>query len=443
LGKKSKSGAVMKTRLAIEGGPRVRQRPWPRWPKVTKLNEELLLDAFHSGRWTVSGSFMGQAPYERRFAAAFAQYHGVPYCVPTCHGSSALVVALEALGAGPKKEVLVPGLTWVACASAVAGVGAVPILVDIDEKTLCMSLEAAEAAITGDTAAIMVVHLFGSAADVDGFAALSRRHGVPLLEDCSQCHGARWRGQRLGSFGAVAAFSFQQTKLLTSGEGGATITSDPELHDRMQQLRADGRRYVAQPRLGHLDLEEIGAVQGRNYCLSEFHAALLLEGLQRLDAENEIRRANVRYLCEMLAKMEGFVPQGHPDSLDEVAYYHFCLRISPEVSTTFDAEWVARALAAELDLHAIDAVDRPLNANPLYDPLRSPRTPNDQRELLNPARFQLPVAAQARRTCLTIPHNAFLGDRSDMEDIAQALEKIRRHIVERSKTSPASKDGAH
>jgi dTDP-4-amino-4,6-dideoxygalactose transaminase len=373
----------------------------------------------------VSGAYTGREPYERQFAEAFARFHGVPYCVPTCHGSSALTVALEALDVGPGSEVLVTGLTWVACASAVTGVGAAPVLVDVDRDTLCMSLSAAEAAITDHTTAIMVVHLFGSAVDIDGFVALSRRTGIPLIEDGSQCHGARWRGRRLGSFGTAAAFSFQQTKLLTSGEGGAVLTGHPVLYDRMQQLRADGRRYVRQPRIGYLDLEEIGDVQGRNYCLSEFHSALLLEGLERLDAENARRRENVATLTRLLASVPGVSRQGQPAGLDEPAYYHLCLRVDPAEFPGFDIDWFAPALAAELGLGAIDAVDRPMNANPLYNPLRSPRTPPDQREQLDPARFHLPVAEEARRTCLTIPHQPLLGDASDMQDIVAAFEKLR------------------
>lgn len=419
----------MNSILALHGGTPVRSRPWPAWPRVTEQTQAMLVDALHSGRWTVSGAYTGREPYERRFAAAYARFHDVPYCVPTCHGSSALVVALEALGVGPGTEVLVPGLTWVACASAVTGVGAVPVLVDIDEETLCMSVEAAEAAITERTAAIMIVHLFGSAADLDGFTALSARRGIPLLEDGSQAHGARWRGRRVGSFGAVGAFSFQQTKLLTSGEGGAAITADPSLFDRMSQLRADGRRFLAQPRIGQLDLEEIGAIQGRNYCLTEFHAALLLDGLSRLDAENDLRRTNVRLLEERLSRSEGVRVQGAPAHLDSRSFYHLCLRIDPPAFGGAGVDDVARAVAAELDLGAVEPVDQPLNGNILYNPLRSPRTPPSQRVSLDPARFELPAAARARRTCFTIPHRALLGDASDMEDIAAALEKVRRHFA--------------
>ena len=379
-----------------------------------------------SGRWTVSGAYTGDEPYERRFAEAFANFHGVGHCVPTCHGSSALVIALEALGIGPGDEVLVPGLTWVACASAVAGVGAVPVLVDIDPGTLCISADAAEAALTERTAAIMLVHLFCSAADLDRFGALSRSHGIPLLEDCSQAHGAIWRGRRVGSYGTVAAFSFQQTKLLTSGEGGATLTDDTQLAERMEELRADGRRYVAQPRIGQLDLKEVGAVQGRNYCLSEMHAALLVEGLDRLDEENAVRRANATLLRAHLGDIDAIEIIEQPPQLEEPAYYHLCLRFEPERFGVASVDPIAEALTAELGVH-VEPVDRPLNANLLYDPRRSSRSEPSDHAGLDPTQFDLPAASEVRRTCLTMPHRVLLGDARDIESIAHAVEKVQAH----------------
>lgn len=419
------------TELAIDGGRPVRDRPWPPWPRATPRGEELLLAAFRSGRWTVSGPFTGEVPYERRFSELFARYHDVAHCVPTCHGSSALTIALEALGVGHGAEVLVPGLTWVACASAVAGIGAIPVLVDVDRDTLCMSVDAAEAAITERTAAVMVVHLFCSAADLDGFEALCARHGLPMVEDCSQAHGAVWRGRRVGSVGAVGAFSFQQTKLLTCGEGGAVVTRDAQLADRMQQLRADGRRYTATPRIGHLDLEEVGAVQGRNFCLSELHAALLVEGLERLDRENDGRRANARRLERLLDDGCGVRIVARPAGLEAEVYYHLCLRVDGDAFGAASIDWIAAAVGAELGLPA-EPVDRPLNDNPLYRPLRSPRTPRELRDRLDPARFALPNAEQARRTCMTLPHRALLGDERDMADVVAALSKVRAAALARA-----------
>lgn len=416
---------ALAVQLAVDGGTPVRAGSWPSWPVVTPRTEALYLEALRSGRWTVSGAYTGRPSFEQRFATAFADFHGVAHCVPTCHGSSALTIALEALGVGAGTEVLVPGLTWVACASAVSSLGAVPIIVDIDPKTFCMSAEAARAAITPRTKAIMLVHLFSAIADIDAFTALSRDSGVPLLEDCSQAHGATWRGRRVGSFGKVAAFSFQQTKLLTSGEGGAVLTDDVELAELMQQLRADGRRFLATPRIGELDLEEVGAIQGRNFCMTEFQAAILLDGLERLDQENDCRRQNATRLSVELEKIGGIALQETPTGCDGRTFYHLCLVIDPAQWFGWSVDEVSRAVAEELALGAIEPVDTPLSDNILYNPLRSPRIAPELRSLYDPGRFELPVAWQARKTAFTLPHRALLGSADDMLCIAEALRKVK------------------
>jgi dTDP-4-amino-4,6-dideoxygalactose transaminase len=176
--------SVPSQRLAIVGGRPIRSRAWPMWPRSDKSTEKLVLDVLHSNRWTISGYYTGHKPYERKFAEAFAHYNKTKYCVPTSSGSAALAIALQAIGVGYGDEVLVPGLTWVACASAVVALGAVPVFVDIDPLTLCMSPVAAAQSITPRTKAIMLVHLYCGVADIDAFLALARRAG--LLHDAAQ-----------------------------------------------------------------------------------------------------------------------------------------------------------------------------------------------------------------------------------------------------------------
>ena len=414
-------------RLAVEGGAAVRRAPWPAWPRVTEASEAMLLAALRSGRWAISGVYTGEKPYERRFAEAYARFHGVPYCVPTCNGSSALVIALSALDVGPGDEVLVPGLTWSGCAAAVLRVGATPILVDVEQETLCMSPAAAEAAITDRTAALMLVHLYQSVADVDGLLDVCERFAIPLVEDCAQAHGARLRGRRVGTFGKVAAFSFQQSKLLTSGEGGAVVTSDARLYDRLQQLRADGRRWVPEePVIGAVDLEEVGDVQGQNFCMSELHAALLLEGLGRLDEENARRAARFRSLAERLRDVEG-VGVLQASSGTEPAFYQLVLRFDPETFGVDDVGPLVDPLSAELGT-GVYRTYRPLSCNPLYVPGRSPGSSSERAATLDPSRFHLPQAEKAWRTCLTLPHVTLLADEAAMDDIVEAVEKVRRLI---------------
>jgi len=411
--------------LAALGGEPVRRDTWPAWPRSDRSTEETVTKVLRSERWTISGPCTHDLPFERRFAEAFADFHGVPYCVPTVNGSSALVIALEALGIGPGQEVLVPGLTWVACASAVTRIGAVPVLVDVDPQTLCISAEAAKRAITPSTSAIMLVHLYCMLADIDQFLELSTSAGIPLIEDCSHAHGATWRGCKVGTFGTIGVFSMQQTKVLTSGEGGATITSDPELYDRLQQLRADGRRYSAERIPGAPELALVGDVQGHNYCLSELHAAVLLNRLPFLEHENETRRKNATLLTRRLRPLEGIQPLHETSSEIRPALYRYCIRFDLSSLGGASIENVAAALSAELGI-SVSTIYDPLNQNRLFHPGRSTRNSGseDRRRSHDPACFTLPVATAARREVITIPHNALLGGLAEIEDIGNAVEKV-------------------
>lgn len=418
--------------LALFGEAPVRERDFPVWPRADKQTEQNLLKVLYSGRWAISGPYAGTLSFECQFSEEFAAFHNIKYCIPTANGSSALTIALEALDVRFGDEVLVPGLTWVACASSVTGIGAIPILVDVEPDTLCMSVEDARTAISPRTRAILLVHQFCSIADLAGFTQLSKELGIPLIEDCSQAHGAQWHRKRVGTFGDIGAFSTQHTKVLTSGEGGAAITDSSKLYDRMQQLRADGRRYVASPPArGTMELEEIGSIQGRNYCLSEFHAAILVDRLKHLDRENEIREHNARYLNQLLVDVGGIEPLQRRPGADHLTYWRYCVRLQRDRFEQCDIDILARALTAELSVVVLP-IDTPLDRHILYNPLNSPRTTTDNtiRKQRDPCRFQLPRAEEARANCLTLPHWTLLGSKEDLESIARAFSKVKLHAHE-------------
>lgn len=414
-------------RLAILGGSPVRTRPWPKWPRADEGTERALLGVLHSGRWALSGAYVGKTCQERRFAAAFAEYHEVPYCTPTTSGTASLTLALLALGVGPGDEVLVPGLTWVACASAALAIGAVPILVDVDYDNLAMSPIAAREAITDRTRAIIIVHPFCTLAALDAFVELSRATGVPLIEDCSQAHGAAWRGQRVGTFGDVGCFSMQQSKVLTSGEGGACITKSIVLFERMEQLRSDGRMFSQRcPRTGRLELAEVGGVQGRNLCMSEFQAALLLDRLAHLDAENAHRAARAATLGALMDGMPGVTMLSTFPEVTARTYYNLVLRIDLDHFAGHTIDIIALALAEELNT-GIYPVYNPMNRHPLYQPLKAPRggLSDQEWQRRDSARFATPTAERVRGSCLTLTHPVLLDDDASMKDIAGAVEKVQ------------------
>lgn len=415
-------------KLALLGGAPVRAFRWPKWPRADAGSQRQLLDVLHSTKWTLSGRSDRSHSYERRFGEAFAHFIGQRFAVPCSSGTSALTISLQAVGVGFGDEVIVPGMTWVACASAVCNLGAVPVLVDVDADSLCVGVAAVAAAITNRTRAVIAVHLYSARADVPGLRALCDRYGIALIEDASQSHGALVQGRRSGAYGHVGAFSLQQTKLLTSGEGGVAVTDDEALFRAMQEYRADGRQYWDEPDpWSFKELTPIGTVMGRNLCLSEFHAALVHARLPRLDEENAYRRANADKLRESLSRVEGIRwRQSDAFEAEGATFYKMPLTIDMAAFPGLQIRHVARALSAELNL-AIEPLDAPLNNNTLYKPHLSPQTAclPIARHLYDPRRFSLPNATAAHDCCVALPHWCLLGTDADLALIAEAFQKVR------------------
>jgi L-glutamine:2-deoxy-scyllo-inosose/3-amino-2,3-dideoxy-scyllo-inosose aminotransferase len=418
--------------LAIDGGAPVRpaDRPWSAWPRYTDAARREVDAVLASGRWAISGPWTGEPCRERRFAEQFAAFHGVKHCVPTANGSAALLIALEALDIGPGDEVIVPGLTWVANASAVLRANAVPVLIDIDPETLCLSVEATRRALSPRTRAICLVHLYSSMADMDGLRTVAAEAGVPLVEDCAQAHGAAWRGTRAGALGTVGVFSMQQTKVLTGGEGGAVITDRADLARRLEQLRADGRVFCrTPPRIGELELVEVGEVTGANLAMSEVQAALLLDGLTRLESENSVRARNADRLDAALAELPGLAPVRSLPGQTRRSYYHYVVRVDCRRFGWGDVDPLARMLSAELHFPA-ERIYRPLNDHPLYRPAtrRGTDLSATYRAAVDPARFHLPECERAHDEVISFHHRLLLGDDRDVDDVIGAFRKVWDHL---------------
>jgi dTDP-4-amino-4,6-dideoxygalactose transaminase len=189
----------------------------------------------------LNGQYIGGSPVDT-FERAWASYCGASHAVGVANGTDALELTLLALGVGAGDEVIVPANTFIATAAAVVRAGAVPVFVDVDADTLLITPEILEAAITPRTRSVMVVHLYGNVPDMDGLCAVAERAGIWLIEDAAQAHGAEWRGRRAGSFGIASCFSFYPGKNLGAfGDGGAVVTSVPELADRVRALANHGR----------------------------------------------------------------------------------------------------------------------------------------------------------------------------------------------------------
>lgn len=329
------------------------------------------------------------------------------------NGTVSLEIALKALGVGHGDEVIVPALTWLADASAVLDVGAVPIIVDIDPENWCIDPTAIEAAITPRTRAVIAVHLYGSLADLDALLAISRRRRLPLIEDCAHTHGSRWHDRQAGSIGDVGSFSFQQSKSLTAGEGGFLSTGSYDLASRIFSLKNCGRPWKQKPTGKPL--------LGSNHRLTEFQAAILLAQLERLDQQISTREQNARYLDEVLGSIPGIVPQRRPDGVTRQSFYRYAFRVQREHFGGVHRDVFLEALRAE-----------GIPAEPPYLPIvKQPAFAPEAKWYpqiaggVSIGNRPCPAAASASDEVVAIPHEVLLGSHEDMEDIVAAIVKIQ------------------
>jgi perosamine synthetase len=240
-------------------------------------------------------------PWTRRFEAAMADHHGTAHAVAMANGTVALAAMLLAAGIGPGDEVIVPSLTFIATATSVLHVGATPVFADIEPTTLTLCPDDTERRITPRTRAIMPVHYGGQMAQMDRFRELADAHGLVLLEDAAQAHGATFGGRPSGSWGDAGMFSFTPVKMITTGEGAVVTTNDEALARQMRLLRNHGmaKQYHHE-------------IVGWNWRLTEMQAAIGVRQLDRLEGLLAIKQANARALAAFLDEIEGVSPPATP-----------------------------------------------------------------------------------------------------------------------------------
>ena len=431
--------------LAIAGGNVVRSvdKHWPQWPVSSEQDAALVADITRSNRWSYDG------PHEWRFAEAFTKYQNANFGLCCSNGTVGLQLALEALGIGAYDEVIVPGMTWQATAAAVCDVNAVPVLVDVESDTWNISLDAVEAAITERTRAITVVHLYGCMTDLDRLQPICRKHNLYLIDDSAHQHGSFWNGQGVGSFGDISSWSFQESKVIASGEGGFNMCKTEALFYRLYSLRNCGRPYEADPPVFGLDKPALDSttMQSGNYRLTEWQAALLLGGLERLDVQVKLRDENATYLGHRLAEIPGIMPMRRRGEITQQSYFNFAFRLDAEALGVENRAF-SDALNAELSSEELfEPPYAPLNRCPLYKPLTKARhhLSKDYFNAIDPARFALPVCEDAYdRSGVVAHHRILMGKQSDMDDIADAVKKLVDNIdaVRELKSTPGWRNKA-
>ncbi len=280
--------------LAVVGGSKTVTLPAPRWPVSGSREVRWMTEVVRSGKWSWVG------PHERAFCEEFAGFIGARYAIGLANGTVTLQCALQAVGVEPGDEVIVPGMTWCATAQAAMDIGADVVFVDIDPETLMIDPASIEKAITRRTKAIIPVHLYGCMCDMDAIMRIARKHKLKVVEDVAHQHGSRWRGQGAGAIGHAGSFSFQQSKVLTCGEGGAVTTNSAAIYKTVFALKQVGWA-PRDPRRSLYDSLVPAKRYGHNYRLTEMQAVLLRGGLTRLETQTARREVTCPHRrCQVL-----------------------------------------------------------------------------------------------------------------------------------------------
>jgi len=406
-------------RPALLGGTPVRTERFPSWPRSMPEDEKDWLEVLRTGRW-----WRQEGHFVRDFERAWAERLGARHCIATANGTSALMASLHALDVGPKDEVLVGPFTFIATINAILSQYALPVFVDTDPESMMIDAGKIEAAITPRTRCIMPVHLGGNMADMDRILEISRKHNLPVIEDACQAHLSEWRGRKASTLGHLGCFSFHKLKNLPGGEAGAVMTNDETLYRRAYGYHS---HYRTPPNEGPAD--RAASRNGINLRMAEFQAAIMLQHLKRLEEQARRREQNAAYLGELLRQAPGVTPAKMYSGCTRNAYHIYMMR--------YDAEAFAGLPRARF-LQAVRAEGIPLG--PGYGPLnrdpflentlnsRTYRAVYTEQEIARwRERNHCPANDRLTQECVWFGQTVLLADKRDMEDIATAIGKVRRH----------------
>lgn len=402
--------------LALTGGsPAVTLKSYP-WPITGEQEVQWMEEVVRSGKW----SWMG--PHETAFTEDFRQFIGAGYAMCVANGTVSIQCALQAVGVQPGDEVIVPGLTWVATAQAAIDVGAQVVLVDIDPETLVIDPAAVEAAITPRTRAIIPVQLYGCMCDMDALGELARKHDLKIVEDVAHQHGSRWRDVGAGALGDAGSFSFQQSKVLPSGEGGAITCREEEVYNIAFALKQVG--WTPPPM-------EPARRYGHNYRITEMQCVLLRGGLSRLEEQTLRRDENAQRFAAGLRELGGpLQPARRDPRVTRQAYYAMALKFEADKAEGLTRAQYAAALAAEGC--PLTETYEPVYRNPLLN-LYDQTSPIPYRGDVpqNYDELRLPGCEQAKNeTALLLFHTHLLSEPEYMAQLLGAVEKVNGNLAE-------------
>ncbi len=403
------------TKLAVKGGKPLRAKPWPNWPIWDRAAEERILAILRSGNW-----YRGQGQTVTEFEGKYAKLLGAKRCTCTVNGTNALLTAMHALDVGVGDEVIVSPYTFIATYNVVLNSAALPVFADTDPETFQINPDKIEERITERTRAIMPVHILGIPADMDRIMAIARKHNLVVIEDACQAWLAQYRGKCCGTIGDLGCFSFQNSKHLPCGEGGAVVGNDEALMDRIHSFHNCGRPY------GSVKGATGYPIIGTNRRMTEYQAAILLNQMQRLEADTERRWANGQYLTSQIKDIPGIIPCKLYEGTTRAVFHLYPFRYKKEHFNNAPRAKFMAALSAEGvpcsggygPQYRDELIEAALTSKNFARSFPKARLDQYRKELNYPGNDQLCEEA------VWIGQNMLLTEKSDMDDIANAIRKI-------------------
>jgi len=407
-------------KLAVNGGTPVRNSEFPAWPIYDNRERELLLEVLESRKWGRIG-----ANKNEEFEKLLAEFQHTKYATTVCNGTIALRIALFAAGIGPGDEVIVPSYTFVATATSVIEANAVPVMADIELDTFNIDADSIESLITERTKAIIPVHFGGAPVNMDKILQIAKKYKLVVIEDAAQAQGSEWNGRRVGSIGDMGTFSFQLSKNMTAGEGGAIVTNNEKFSETIKRFHNCGRK-PGYPWYLHFEISG-------NYRLSEFQAAILLAQLEREEENINKRTESSKYLNQLLETVKGVDAVVYPDNIKS-SYYLYILKYDKKEFDGLPKEKFVEAMNSE-GIPILAGYPFPLYKQPIFKDKKfwksgCPIVCDYYAKEVNYEQVYHPGAEKACDIGLWLPNNVMHGEKNDIDDIMTAINKIKQNVRE-------------
>jgi perosamine synthetase len=409
------SGSKKASKAAILGGKPVRTKPFPAWPVWDESAEESILSVLRSGNW-----FRGQGTKVTEFEKKYAELIGAKRCLATASGTTALMVALHVLGVDAGDEVIVSPYTFIATYNVVFLTKALPVFADTDPETFQINPDKIEERINENTKAILPVHILGLPANMDKINAIAKKHNLVVIEDACQAWMAEWKGKKVGTLGDLGCFSFQNSKHLPAGEGGAVVGDNEEIMDRCCSFHNCGRPFGSVKRTSGYP------IRGSNRRMQEFQAVILMSQMKRLEKDTQKRTENANYLTSRIKDIPGIVPHKLYEEVTRAAYHLYPFRYKKEHFNNLPRAKFLSALSAE-GIPCSGGYGPQYNDGLIEEALNSPGYKRlYSRERLKRYRQELhyPDNDQLCKEAVWFTQNMLLGPKEDIDDIADAILKV-------------------